>query len=131
MSDVIKLLKELREELMESSYGGLVPMIDEALKNPEMRIPVPKGELVVGVSSIDPESNQAYVCLDNEELGLVDLFLAECVEEDLRREGEEEGDIRLRLWGDISDEDYTYEASITAKEIEEQEEYVKERSEKE
>ncbi len=131
MSDLIKLLKELREELSESSYGGLVPKIDEALKDPEMRISVPKGELVVGISSIGPESNQAYVCLDNEELGLVDLFLAECVNEDLRVPGEEEGDIRLRLWDDISNEDYTHASTIRRQDIEEQEEYVKERSEKE
>lgn len=131
MSDVLEVLKKAREALKTEGYTDLVSEIDEALEIPEMRIPVPKGNLLVGISSIDPEANQAFVCLDNEELGLVDLFLAECVNEDLRYPGEEEGDIRLRLWDDISNEDYTYEASITAKEIEEQEEYVRDRSEKE
>lgn len=124
MSDLIKLLKELKEELMESSYGGLVPRIDEALKDPELRIRVPKGELVVGVTNNDPEAKQAYICLDNEGLGLVDLCLCECVEEELRNEGEKEGDIRIRTWDDITTEDYTHTAEITAEEIDEQISYI-------
>ncbi len=124
MSDLIKFLKDLRNTL-KKDVPLLAAEIDKALESPELRIQVPKGDLVVGVSHIDPESRQAYICLDNEDLGLVDLCLCECVEEELRKEGEKEGDIRIRIWNDIGNEDYTHAANITAEEIDEQISYIK------
>ena len=132
MSDVIQVLKDIRNKIFTELPGQkreieICGLIEEALKDPELRIEVPKGELVVGVSNIDPESRQAYICLDTKDVGLIDLALVECVEESLRKEGEKEGDIRLRLWGDIRNEDYTYASEITASEIDELEESLKER----
>ncbi len=119
MADLIEIMNKTKNVLHGLGYDALAAEIEHALISPELRIKVPMGELVVGVSDI-AEASQAYCCLDNTSLGLRDLFLAECVNEELREEGEEEGDIRLRVWEDIGNEDYTRAANITAKEIEEQ-----------
>ncbi len=124
MSDVLEALKKAREVLKKEGYINLVSEIDEALKQPEMSISVPKGKLLVGIDDVDSEFKRAFVCLDNENLGLVDLCLAECVEESLREEDEEEGDIRLLSWGDINSLDETYESIIRRRDIETREEHV-------
>ena len=125
MSDVLEVLKKASEVLKKEGHADLVSEIDEAMKNPEMSIPVPKGKLQVGICN--GESTQAFVGLDNEELGTVNLFLAECMGEELREihSGVEEGDICMYIWEDISNEDYTRTSTITRREIEAQEEYVR------
>ncbi len=124
MADLIELMKKTKTVLQTVGYDALAVEIEQALSDPELRIAVPKGELVVGISNNDPEAKQAYICLDNEGLGLVDLCLCECVSEELRKEGEEEGDIRIRTWDDISSEDYTHSAIISAEDIDKQAEAV-------
>ena len=132
MPDLINVLKKIKEEAQTlpgdqwlNDRPKLIRLIEDALKDPELRITVPKGEFVVGVTHNDPEATQAYICLDNDDLGLVDLALCECVEKSLRYKDEEEGTIRLRMWGDIGNEDYTIAHNITAAEIDEQIRYIK------
>ena len=133
MADVIKLLHELRDMFEAQNVPIVVQKIDEALKQPQMKIETPKGDLVVEIAQ--NETLQASVYLENETLGPVDLFMAEVltkeISEDLyelyhERDGYEEGDIRMLTWEDISSEDYTKLHTITAQEIEEQEEIEKE-----
>lgn len=131
MRDVLETLKKAKEviEHVNDPYirqllniDDLLSEIDEVAKNPEMRIKTPSGDLVVALA--ENESIQASVCLDNENSGLKDLFLAEIPKDELleiykESEGLEEGDIRLLMWEDVHTEDYTYKNVIKAEEIRE------------
>lgn len=135
MSNVVETLKRSKEAIsvmMSDSYlrelfhlEDLMKEINDAIINPEIRVSVPKGEFVMGIST--GESTQASVCLENDTLGMVDLLMAECVGEELREENESEGDIRLYTWGDISTEDYSIRHTIRAEEIDAQVEYLTEK----
>ena len=128
MADVIQLLHELRDMFEAENVPIVVQKIDEALKQPQMKIETPKGDLVVEIAQ--NETLQASVYLENETLGPFNLFTAEVltkeISEDLynmyhERDGYEEGDIRMLTWEDIDSEDYTKLHTITAQEIEQQE----------
>lgn len=138
MADVIQLLHELRDMFEAENVPIVVQKIDEALKQPEMRIATPKGDLVVNIAQ--NETIQASVCLDNEELGIKDIFTAEVLTKEIsgglydlyhKENGYEEGDIRMISWEDIGDESYTSCNVITAKEIEEMEELSRNEAERE
>ena len=75
MADVIQLLHELRDMFEAENVPIVVQKIDEALKQPQMKIGTPKGDLVVEIAQ--NETLQASVCLENETLGPVELFMAE------------------------------------------------------
>ncbi|MBR3517830.1 MAG: hypothetical protein IKM88_14070 [Lachnospiraceae bacterium] len=129
MADVIQLLHELRDMFEAENVPIVVQKIDEALKQPQMKIETPKGDLVVEIAQ--NETLQASVCLENETLGPVDLFMAEVLTKEIsgdlyelyhEKDGYEEGDIRMISWEDPATEDYTRLCTITAQEIEQLEE---------
>ncbi len=125
MSDIIATLKKAQavvEQVMSDKYirelmdlESLHKEIEEAIKMPEIRIDIPVGQLAVGVSHC--EASQAYIDLYYAGGCEKNLLLAECVDEPLRTDGEQEGDIRMYAWADFHNEDYTWRDSITASEI--------------
>lgn len=127
--NVISLLERCKTALMNKNDDSaisqlvtesLITEIDEALKDPEMRIPTPNGDFVVSLAH--NEAIQASICLDTK-AGLIDLALAEIPEGDLLtcydKESLQEGDIRLLLWGDPFTEDYTYKTIVKSEEVQE------------
>ena len=121
MSDLYKLMDSIKHRLTQvPGNSDLISEINEFMKNPELRVATPNGDIVVSVAH--NEAIQASICLDTE-AGLIDLALAEVPEGDLLaiydKESLQEGDIRLLLWGDPFHEDYTYKTVVRSEEVSE------------
>ena len=129
--DTVHLLKSIRDTLWKDiqkgninleDYGDLIQQIDETLTAPTMQIAIPNGKLCVSIAH--DESVKASTYIETEEGSVFDLFLAEAPEDDLleiykENEGLEEGDIRMLVWSDPANEDYTHKFTVKAEEIKE------------
>lgn len=121
MNDLYKLMDSIKHRLTQvPGNSDLISEINEFMKNPELRVPTPNGDFVVSVAH--NEAIQASICMDTE-AGIIDLALAEVPEGDLLtcydKESLQEGDVRLLLWGDPFNEDYTYKTIVKSEEVKE------------
>ncbi len=121
MNDLYKLMDSIKHRLTQvPGNSDLISEINEFMKNPELRVPTPNGDFVVSVAH--NEAIQASICMDTE-AGIIDLALAEVPEGDLLaiydKESLQEGDVRLLLWGDPFNEDYTYKTVVRSEEVKE------------
>ena len=127
MKDIVKILTKINEEYGSAFDNDTKQEVEECLKSPEMSIGDDNHALVCGV--FHGESDMAYIEFRNENLGTShNLMVAEThLDKDLA-ESYELGDrgIRLVVWDDFHDEDYTYETRIYDATIEEVENEIRE-----